>query len=82
MMLRAAEAQNVDVHRISFVDAMRLVAARLIGLPGVAKLIVNPKRIGRCQLRVIRRRIKAYDTLVVSRRETEARNARKQAEIG
>jgi hypothetical protein len=82
MMLRAAEVQNVDVHRISFVDAMRLVAAKLIGLPGVAKLIVNPKRIGRCQLRVIRRRIKAYDTLVVSRRETEARNARKQAEIG
>ena len=82
MMLRAAEVQKVDVHRISFVDAMRLVAAKLIGLPGVAKLIVNPRRIGRCQLRVIRRRPKAYDMLVRPRRETEARNARKQAEIG
>ena len=70
-----------DVGRISFIDAMRLVAARLIGLEGVAKLITNPTRIGRCQLRVIRRRPKEYPTLVQSRRATEAENARKQVEF-
>jgi hypothetical protein len=81
LMLRAAEAQGVELSRISFVDAMRLVAARLTGLSGVMKLIVNPKRPGRAQLRVVRRRLKEYDKLVEPRREAEAKRARKQAEI-
>ena len=81
VMLSAASAQKVDVRRISFVDAMRLVAARMIGLDGVDKLIVNPDRTGRCQLRVIRRRPKAYDWLLVPRRQKEAQIARKLAEV-
>lgn len=81
VMLSAAAAQQVDVRRISFIDAMRLVAARMIGLDGVDKLIVNPDRSGRCQLRVIRRRPKAYDWLLVPRRQKEAQTARKQAEV-
>jgi hypothetical protein len=81
VMLSAAAAQRVDVRRISFIDAMRLVAARMIGLDGVDKLIVNPDRTGRCQLRVIRRRPKAYDWLLVPRRQKEAQIARKQAEV-
>lgn len=81
MMLRAALAQGVDVRRISFIDAMRLLAAKMLGLAGVEKLIVNPDRTGRTQLRVIRRRPKAYDWLLVSRREKEAEIRRKQAEV-
>jgi hypothetical protein len=81
VMLSAAAAQQVDVRRISFIDAMRLVAARMIGLDGVDKLIVNPDRTGRCQLRVIRRRPKAYDWLLVPRRQKEGQIARKQAEV-
>jgi len=81
VMLSAGAAQQVDVRRVSFVDAMRLVAARMIGLAGVERLIVNPHRAGRCQLRMIRSRPKAYDWLRVPRRQNEAELARKQAEV-
>lgn len=77
-MLKAAEAQGVSPWRISFVDAMRWLAARMLGLEGVGCLIVNPDRAGRCQLRVIRRRLKEYDLLVKPRREREAEIAEKQ----
>lgn len=80
-MLKAAAAQNTDAWRISFVDALRWLAARMIGLPGVAKLIVNPKRPGRSQLRVIRGRLKQYDLLTKPRRQTEAQMARNAAVI-
>lgn len=79
VMLKAAAAQGVDVWRISFIDALRWLAARLIGLPGVARLIVNPKRPGRSQLRVIRRRPKEYDQLNKPRRQKEAEMARNKA---
>lgn len=72
-MLRAAQDQHVaDPHRISFVDAMRRLAVQLLGLPGVPRLIVNPRRPGRRQLRVIRRRWKEYDLLTKPRHEAEA----------
>jgi hypothetical protein len=80
-MLGAAAAQRVDVRRVSFIDAMRLVAARAVGRAGVARLVVNPDRAGRCQLRVVRRRPKAYDWLLVPRRQKEAEIRRKQAGI-
>jgi hypothetical protein len=82
VMLGAGAAQRVDVRRVSFVDAMRLVAARMIGLDGVARLIVNPDRAGRCQLRMIRSRPKAYDWLRVPRRQKEAEIAGNRAEVG
>jgi hypothetical protein len=82
VMLGAAAAQRVDVRRVSFVDAMRLVAARMIGLTGVERLTVNPDRAGRRQLRMIRSRPKAYDWLRVPRRQKEAELARKRAEVG
>jgi hypothetical protein len=77
-MLNAAQEQGVSVWRISFIDAMRWLAARMLGLPGVRRLIVNPDRRGRSQLRVIRRRMKEYDLLTVPRREMEAKLAEKQ----
>lgn len=81
IMLKAAVAQNVDVWRISFIDALRWLAARMIGLAGVQKLIVNPRRRGRSQLRVIRRRPKEYDQLNKPRRQKEAQIARNKAVI-
>jgi hypothetical protein len=79
-MLKAAQAQGVSAARISFVDAMRWMAARMLGLQGVGRLIVNPDRKGRCQLRVIRRRLKEYDLLIKPRRQMEAEIAAKQGE--
>lgn len=81
VMLGAGAAQQVDVRRVSFVDALRLVAARMIGLDGVERLIVNPDRAGRCQLRMIRSRPKAYDWLRVPRRQKEAQLARERAAV-
>jgi hypothetical protein len=46
----------------------------------VGRLIVNPDRRGRSQLRVIRRRLKEYDLLKKPRREKEAEIAEKQGE--
>lgn len=76
-MLKAAEEQGVSVWRISFIDAMRWLAARVLGLQGVHVLIVNPDRTGRSQLRVIRTRHKQYDLLTKPRREMEAEIAEK-----
>lgn len=75
IMLQAAARQGVSVRRISFIDAMRWACARMLGLAGVARLIVNPTRPGRTQLRVIRRRLKEYKLLKRPRREEEAEMA-------
>jgi Transposase DDE domain len=76
-MLKSAQQQQVSPWRISFVDAMRWLLAGMLGLCGVSRLIVNPDRSGRSQLRVIRRRLKEYDLLRKSRREKEAEMAKK-----
>ena len=66
-MLTYALENRLDVNRVSFVDAMRYLATRLLGLDGVSRLHVNPPRPGRRQLRVIRRRMKEYDLLTEPR---------------
>lgn len=54
----AAARQGVSPERISFVDALRWLAARL---PAESmRLVVNPNRPGRCCPRVQKRRPKAY----------------------
>ena len=78
-ILRAAEAIHVSPHRVSFVDAMRWLSARLLGLSGVARFIINPDRAGRTQLRVIRRRRQHYLFLKKPRREMEAELAENAA---
>jgi hypothetical protein len=78
-MLKAAAAQGVSVLRISFVDALRWLLAQILGLKGVSRLIVNPDRRGRSQLRVIRRRYKQYLFLKKPRRQMEQENAAKAA---
>lgn len=77
-MLKAAQEQHVSPDRISFVDAQRWLLARMLGLSGVGRLIVNPDRTGRSQLRVIRRRMKQYDLLNKPRRDLEAERAAEQ----
>ena len=68
-MLRAAEKQKVNVRRISFMDAMRRLAARMLGLHGSHELIVNPSRPGRQEPRRRRRRAKNYSLLTVPRNQ-------------
>jgi len=68
-MLRAAQQQAVSVGRISFIDALRWLACRMLGLSGVNRLWINPRRIDRWEPRVIRRRIKPYDLLTRPRAE-------------
>lgn len=76
-MLNATAGRRVDVGRISFIDAMRWLLARVLGLTGVPRLIINPDRRGRHQLRVIRGRYKQYDLLRKPRREVEMEKAEK-----
>jgi hypothetical protein len=68
-MLRQAHDHGVSVTRISFVDALRWVGCRLLGLDGVATLRINPHRPGRRDPRVIRRRLKEYNLMKRPRAE-------------
>lgn len=79
-MLKAAKAQGVSVARISFVDAERWLLSRILGLSGVSRLIINPERPGRVQLRTVRGRRKKYVLLTMPRREAERQMAGKSAE--
>lgn len=63
-MLRAAQEQRVSVQRISFIDALRWLACRMLGLPAVERLMINPHRPGRWEPRARRRRMKPYDLLM------------------
>jgi Transposase DDE domain len=72
-MLHSAATQKTEVDRLSFTDAMRYLAMRLLGLPGIARLLCVPCRPGRRQPRVIRRRLKNYDLLVEPRSTRIAR---------
>jgi hypothetical protein len=62
-MLRQAAVAGVNAWRVSFIDALRLLCVHALGLPGVTRLILNPDRIGRRQLRVRRRRPKHFTLL-------------------
>jgi len=68
-MLRAAEQQRVSVSRISFVDALRWLCGRMLGLPGIQRLLINPYRPGRREPRVIRRRMKEFNLMKRPRAE-------------
>jgi hypothetical protein len=72
-MLKAAERQQAGVQRISFVDALRYLCCRMLGLIGVEKLLVNPCRPGRREPRVIRRRLKEYNLMKLPREELKRR---------
>jgi hypothetical protein len=77
-MLASATAQQVALDRISFIDAMRYLAVRLLGLIGVPRLLINPYRPGRHQPRMIRRRSKGFDLLMRPRAELKTQQYRSQ----
>lgn len=62
-MLKAARRQRVSVRRISFVDALRWLCCRMLGVGGVEQLLINPYRPNRREPRVIRRRIKEFNLM-------------------
>jgi hypothetical protein len=72
-MLKAAEQQRVSVQRISFIDALRYLCCRMLGLSGVEQLLTNPYRPGRREPRVIRRRLKEYNLMKLPREELKRR---------
>jgi hypothetical protein len=63
VMLEAADRQQVPVERISFVDAVRWLAAAVSG-DAPLKLRVNPDRPGRVEPRVVKRRPKGYSRMI------------------
>lgn len=67
IMLQWAQKMQVDVRRVSFLDACRLLSCWLMGLAGCGQLILNPDRRGRVQLRRVRRRPKKYPLLTAPR---------------
>jgi hypothetical protein len=68
-MLRHAQERGVTIARVSFVDALRWLCCRMLGLAGVAALLINPDRPGRREPRVIRRRLKEYNLMKRPRAE-------------
>jgi len=68
IMLEAAQQQHVPVERISFIDALRWLAHVRPGEP-LSTLIVNPRRLGRFEPRVRKRRPKHYPLLRRPRHE-------------
>jgi len=68
-MLKAAQRQKTRVQRVSFVDALRYLCCRMLGLSGVEQLLINPYRPGRREPRVIRRRLKEYNLMKLPREE-------------
>jgi hypothetical protein len=68
-MLRHARQCGVAAARVSFIDAMRWLCCRMLGLAGVAHLLINPQRPGRRDPRVIRRRLKEYNLMKRPRAE-------------
>ena len=68
VMLEAAKRQQVPVHRISFIDAMRWLQAAQPG-DALPKLVVNPHRPNRLEPRVRKRRPKPYPLMTKPRRQ-------------
>src|SRR6185312_9050994 len=68
VMLEAARRQDVDVERISFVDALRWLARAQPG-DEISDLVVNPERPGRYEPRVRKRRPKQYPLMRKPRSE-------------
>jgi hypothetical protein len=75
-MLKYAIARGISVRRVSLIDVMRWLSARLLGQEGVSRLIENPLRPGRYHPRAIRRRMKEYDLLGEPRASRIARETR------
>jgi hypothetical protein len=67
VILHSATQQQVDVERLSFLDALRWLGAPGTGVP-LAALFVNPVRPNRVEPRVTKRRPKAFPFMTKPRR--------------
>lgn len=74
VMLEAAARQEVDVQRISFIDALRWLQTAAPGEP-LSKLVVNPLRPNRQEPRVRKRRPKQYPLMQQPRRQLKKKLA-------
>lgn len=68
VMLAAASRQGVDVHRISFIDALRWLQSASPG-DALPTLVVNPLRTNRVEPRVRKRRPKPYPLMCKPRKQ-------------
>lgn len=68
VMLEAARQQEIEVDRISFIDALRWLISALPG-DALCQLVVNPARPGRYEPRVRKRRPKNYALMTKRRAE-------------
>ncbi len=68
VMLEAANRQQVDIRRISFIDALRWLQAASPG-DELPKIVVNPYRPNRLEPRVKKRRPKTYPLMNKPRRQ-------------
>ena len=66
VMWAAAQRQGVDVERISFIDAIRWLAAATLTEP-LARLVINPYRPDRYEPRVRKRRPKQFPLMKTTR---------------
>ena len=67
-MLEASRQQEVEVDRISFIDALRWLMSALPDDP-LCHHVVNPHRPGRYEPRVKKRRAKNYQLMTRPRKE-------------
>ena len=68
VMWEAAKRQQVDVERISFIDALRWLASARVG-ESLPPLVVNPHRPNRYEPRVRKRRPKPYPLMTKPRQQ-------------
>ena len=68
VMLEAARRQDVDVCRISFIDALRWLQSAAPG-DEMPELVINPARPGRYEPRARKRRPKPYPLMTKPRKQ-------------
>ncbi len=68
VMLQAARRQQVEPHRLSFIDALRWLQPPKPDRP-LPELLVNPERPNRLEPRCIKRHMKEYDLMTRPRHE-------------
>jgi hypothetical protein len=71
-MVQAAQRQNVDIERISFIDTLRWLISAAPG-EEMPDLIINPWRPNRHEPRAVKRRPKQYDLMNRPRKELRKR---------
>ena len=72
VMLKAAQRQRVNPHRISFIDALRWLQPPKPHQP-LPDLVVNPERPDRFEPRCLKRRPKEFPLMKLPRRELRKR---------